>query len=176
MRHQHQTRAGSNRPQPDRHGVSLLAPLGVADARIAVIASTFNAAIVDQLTDGALGALRAQGVTPEQITFVQVPGAWELPQIAERLADAGNHHAIVALGCVIRGETSHYEVIVNESARGLMQVALMYGLPVTNGVLACATESQAQARAGGSAGNKGAEAADAALELLGVVRAVAAGA
>ena len=175
MRQHHQTRAGSPRPNLERHGVRITTTVAVDDARIALIASTFHDVIVDRLTDGALTALIAHGIRAEQITFAHAPGAWELPQLAERIAHGGAHHAIVALGCVIRGETSHYEVIVNESAHGLMHVALMYGLPVANGVLACENEEQALARAGGNAGNQGAEAAEAALQLLGAIRAVTAG-
>jgi 6,7-dimethyl-8-ribityllumazine synthase len=175
MRQHHQTRAGTARANIERHGVGTLVASPDSDVRIAVIAANFNAAIVDKLAEGAIAALVAQGVAASNILYAQVPGAWELPQLAARLAADGRWQAIVALGCVIRGETSHYEVIVNESARGLMQVALTHGLPVCNGVLACATEEQALARAGGSAGNHGAAAAEAALELLGVLRAAARG-
>jgi 6,7-dimethyl-8-ribityllumazine synthase len=172
-RKHHQTRAGAARPNAERHGVAQLQAAEVPDARVAVIASTFNAAIVERLVDGALGVLTGHGIDPANILLLQVPGAWELPQAAQRIAAAGNWQAIVALGCVIRGETSHYEVIVNESARGLMQVALDRGIPVANGVLACHDEEQALARAGGGEGNKGAEAAEAALEMLGILRAAA---
>ncbi|MFN9731867.1 MAG: 6,7-dimethyl-8-ribityllumazine synthase [Pseudomonadota bacterium] len=171
MRQHHQTRAGAARPALDRHGVPLLAGVPPRGARIAVLASTFNGAIVDRLADGALDALREAGMAPADLLFVQVAGAWELPQLAARLAAAGRCDAIVAVGCVIRGDTSHYDVIVNESARGLMQVAIEHRLPVANGVLACEDEEQAWARAGGAGGNKGAEAAAAALALLSVLRA-----
>jgi 6,7-dimethyl-8-ribityllumazine synthase len=173
MRQHHQTRAGAARPNLERHGISVIAAPPVADARIAVIASTFNDSIVERLSDGALGALVAAGIAPRNILFARVPGAWELPQLAARVAATGRWQAIVALGCVIRGETSHYEVIVNESARGLMQVSIAHQLPVANGVLACETEEQALARAGGSEGNKGAEAAEAALAMIGMLRAAA---
>jgi 6,7-dimethyl-8-ribityllumazine synthase len=173
MRQHHQTRAGSARPNLERHGVAVVDGTASAGVRIAVLASTFNGAIVDRLADGALGALRAAGVPAEDILFVQVPGAWELPQLAARIAAAGRWQAIVALGCVIRGETAHFDVIVRESARALMDVSIARGLPVANGVLACEDEDQAWARAGGAEGNKGAEAAQAALDLLGVLRAAA---
>jgi 6,7-dimethyl-8-ribityllumazine synthase len=174
MRQHHQTRAGTARPALERHGVPLLAGPPPAGARIGVLAATFNGAIVDRLADGALAALLGAGVAPTDVTLVQVPGAWELPQFAARLAASGRIEAIVALGCVIRGETSHYDVIVAESARGLMQVSIEHRLPVANGVLACEDEDQAWARAGGSAGNKGAEAAEAALLMLGALRAAGA--
>lgn len=174
MRQHHQTRAGAARPALDRHGVPLLAGVPPHGARIAVLASTFNGAIVDRLADGALDALREAGIAPADLLFVQVSGAWELPQLAARLAAAGRCDAIVAVGCVIRGDTSHYDVIVNESARGLMQVSIEHRLPVANGVLACEDEEQAWARAGGAGGNKGAEAAAAVLALLSVLRAAGA--
>jgi 6,7-dimethyl-8-ribityllumazine synthase len=171
MRQHHQTRAGSNRPNLERHEVAVTEPAVLGEVRIAVLASSFNGAIVERLTDGALGALLAAGIPRDKITYAQVPGAWELPQLAEGLARAGWHHAIVALGCVIRGETSHYDVIVGESARGLMHVALAHAMPVANGVLTCENEEQALARSGGSEGNKGADAAQAALDLLAILRA-----
>jgi 6,7-dimethyl-8-ribityllumazine synthase len=159
--------AGSDQPDVDlaRFGVRDVAPRARDAARIAVIGAQFNHGIVDRLIEGALAALEDHGVAPDSITLVRVPGAWELPQAARAIAHGGRADAIVALGCVIRGETSHYDVIVNESARGLMQVACDSGIPVSNGVLACENEAQALARAGGAEGNKGAEAALAALEM-----------
>lgn len=159
--------AGSGQPDVDlaRFGVRDVAPRARDAARIAVVAARFNHGIVDRLVEGALAALEDHGVAPDSITLVRVPGAWELPQAARAIAQGGRADAIVALGCVVRGETSHYDVIVNESARGLMQVAIETGIPVANGVLACENEAQALARAGGDDGNKGAEAALAALEM-----------
>lgn len=145
---------------PDYQG-----PADVAGLTIAIVAARFNAPVVDRLVDGASAALAGRGVAAERRPVYRVPGAWELPQLAAALAKRGGIDAIAALGCVIRGETSHYEVIVNESARGLMQVSIAAGVPVANGVLAVENQAQAEARAGGSAGNKGAEAALAALEL-----------
>jgi 6,7-dimethyl-8-ribityllumazine synthase len=149
----------------DRFGVRTVEAEPRGPARVAVIAARFNGEIVDRLVEGALVALRAWGVAARSITVVRVPGAWELPIAAAAVARAGRVDAIVALGCVLRGETSHYDVIVNESARGLAEVARSSGLPVTHGVLACDTPQQALARAGGVAGNKGEEAALAALEM-----------
>jgi 6,7-dimethyl-8-ribityllumazine synthase len=139
-------------------------------ARVAVVAARFNEAIVDRLVEGALSTLASAGVADEDVSLVRVPGAWELPVVAARLAKEGQVEAIVALGCVIRGDTSHYEVIVNESARGLMDVARNFAIPVANGVLTCENEAQALARAGGDAGNKGADAALAALEMADLMR------
>jgi 6,7-dimethyl-8-ribityllumazine synthase len=114
---------------------------------------------------GALEHLLAAGLAQSEITLMRVPGAWELPVAARALAQSGRCDAIVALGCVIRGETTHYEVIVNESARGLSEIASATGVPIANGVLTCEDQAQALARAGGADGNKGEEAARAALEM-----------
>lgn len=156
-----------------RSGVQMLDPDLVTDGmRIAIVAARFNAPIVDRLIDGAIRTLVAAGVAADAIVLVRVPGAWELPVVANSLASTVGFDAIIALGCVIRGETAHFEVISNESARGLMQVSLEHSIPLGNGVLACENEQQALDRAGGVHGNKGAEAAQAALETLGVVAAI----
>lgn len=167
MRPNHHTRAGSGRPNLERHGVPVQAAPVPAGLSVVVLAARFNAAVVDRLVDGALEALIAAGLAPGQLRVVHVPGAWELPLAAE-LAVAEGCDAVVALGCVIRGETGHYDVIVEQSARGLMDVGLRHRVPVANGVLACADEDQAWARAGGAHGNKGAEAAQAALAMAGL--------
>jgi 6,7-dimethyl-8-ribityllumazine synthase len=137
----------------------------IAGARYAIVASRWNPRIVDALVDGALRALREHGVDDAAIDEVRVPGAWEIPQAAARLAAAGGHAAIVALGCVVRGDTRHYEHVADGCAQGLMQVAIAHRLPVTNGVLAVERHEDAAARAGGAHGNKGEEAALAALEM-----------
>ena len=134
-------------------------------ARFAVVASRWNAPIVDALIDGAQRALRRSGVTEADVELWRVPGAWEIPVVAARLAARGGFSGIIALGCVVRGETRHYEHIADGCAQGLMRVALQYGLPVLNGVLAVERLSDAEARAGGAIGNKGEEAALAAIEL-----------
>ena len=134
-------------------------------ARYAILASRWNPRITDVLVDGARRALIGNGVREEQIDVVRVPGAWELPAAAASLAQAGRHVALIALGCVVRGETRHYEHVADECARGLMRVALDYRLPVANGVLAVEDHAHAEARAGGSHGNKGEEAALAAMEM-----------
>jgi len=137
------------------------------EGTIAILASRFNGAIVDRLVAGAIAALTARGIDAARIMLVPVPGAWELPVIAARLADSEACAAIIALGCILRGETAHYDVLVNESARGLMDVSVSNCLPIGNGVLACDNLAQAEARAGGEFGNKGEEAALAVLATLG---------
>jgi 6,7-dimethyl-8-ribityllumazine synthase len=103
---------------------------------------------------------------------VLVPGAWELPLACRRLAEAGSHQAVVALGCVIRGATPHFDYVCSEASRGVIQAALDTGVPVSFGLLTCDTLEQALDRAGGAVGNKGADAADAALEMAGLLRAL----
>lgn len=142
-------------------------------ARYAIVASRWNAAIVDALVAGARGALAARGVVDDAIDVIRVPGAWELPVIAARLA-ADRYAAIIALGCVVRGDTRHYEHVADQCAAGLMQVALDTGVPVLNGVLAVEREADAQARAGGAHGNKGQDVALAAIEMAMRMRELAA--
>lgn len=156
-----------------RSGVHLLTPDLEPDlARVAIVAARFHGPIVDQLVQGAISALTSAGVPTSSIVLARVPGAWELPAVAARLAESGSFDAIVALGCIIRGETAHFDVIVKESAHGLMQVSVIHAVAVGNGVLACENEAQALARAGGDLGNKGAEAAQAALETMNVMAAI----
>jgi 6,7-dimethyl-8-ribityllumazine synthase len=141
---------------------SLRSPPG---ARYAVVASRWKGEIVDVLVDGARAAFAAHGVSDDALDVVRVPGAWEIPVVAKRLAAQGRHAVILALGCVVRGETRHYEHVADECARGLMRVALDSGVPVLNGVLAVDDEADAWARAGGARGNKGAEVALSAIEM-----------
>ncbi|MEO7431312.1 MAG: 6,7-dimethyl-8-ribityllumazine synthase [Dokdonella sp.] len=137
----------------------------VADARYAIVASRWNPRIVDALVDGALHALREHGVADTAIAVVRVPGAWEIPATAAKLASGGTYAAILALGCVVRGDTRHYEHVADGCAEGLMRVSLDYRLPVLNGVLAVEMHADADARAGGTHGNKGEDVALAALEM-----------
>ncbi len=137
-----------------------------AGARIAILASRWNARITDTLVAGARKCLADNGVADDAVDVVRLPGAWELPVVAQQLAAAGSHAAIVALGCVIRGDTRHYEHVADLCAEGLMSVQLQTGVPVLNGVLAVERFEDAEARAGGSHGNKGEEAALAALEMV----------
>lgn len=164
MRPNHHTRAGSGRLNLERHGVAIVAPPARGELTVAVLAARFNAAVVDRLVEGALDALRAAGVDAARVRVIPVPGAWELPLAAE-LAVAAGCDAVIALGCVIRGETGHYGLIVDAATRGLMEVSLRHRIPVAHGVLACENEEQAWARAGGVHGNKGVEAAQAALAM-----------
>lgn len=136
-----------------------------AQARYAIVASRWNPRIVEALVAGARQALAEHGVAADVIDVVRVPGAWEIPLAAARLAAAGRHHAILALGCVVRGDTRHYEHVADGCAQGLMRVALDYRIPVLNGVLAVERHADAEARAGGAHGNKGTEVAQAALEM-----------
>ena len=137
----------------------------VAGARFAILASRWNPRITDALVDGARRALLSHGVAEAQLDVIRVPGALELPLAAQALARGGRHVALVALGCVVRGDTRHYEHVADECARGLMDVSLQHALPVANGVLAVEKFADAEARAGGAHGNKGEEAALAALEM-----------
>ena len=135
------------------------------NARYAIIATRWNPRIVDALVEGARAALIEHGVSEDRLDIVRVPGAWELPTVAAMLARSDRYAALIALGCVVRGETRHYEHVADECARGLMRVSLDHGLPIANGVLAVEDHAHAEARAGGAHGNKGEEAALAALEM-----------
>jgi 6,7-dimethyl-8-ribityllumazine synthase len=132
--------------------------------RVAVLVSRFNEIVTRRLLDGAREALAAGGIADSAVDVLWVPGAFELPIAAEQAAASGAYRAIVALGCVIRGETAHFEYVAGEAARGLAQVARDHRIAVGFGVLTTEDEAQALARAGGAAGNKGSEAARAALE------------
>ncbi len=134
-------------------------------ARFAIIASRWNPRITDALVAGARDSLAGNGVGEAAIDVVRVPGAWEIPLAAARIAAAGRHVAILALGCVIRGDTRHYEQVADGCAHGLMRVVLDSGIPVLNGVLAVERIEDAEVRAGGSHGNKGEEVALAAIEM-----------
>jgi 6,7-dimethyl-8-ribityllumazine synthase len=137
-----------------------------SNARFAILASRWNPRIVDALIEGARNAFVAHGVAAEAVDLVRVPGAWELPVAAAKLARDGKHAAILALGCVVRGDTRHYEHVADGCAQGLMRAALDHGVPVLNGVLAVEVHADAEARAGGVHGNKGEEVALAAIEIV----------
>lgn len=134
-------------------------------ARFAIIASRWNPRISDALVAGARKAFADHGVAEAVVDVFRVPGAWEIPVTAARLAAAHTHAAIVALGCVVRGDTRHFEQVADGCSDGLMRVSLDYGLPVANGVLAVDDFADAEKRAGGSHGNKGEEAALVAIEM-----------
>ena len=142
-----------------------------AGKRFAIAATRFNGAIVENLIAGALDTLLRHGVLDKDIVIVRCPGAWELPLVVRQLIDSGKKKpdAIIALGCVIRGETPHFDYVAGENAKGIAMVMMETGIPVLNGVLTCDTTDQALARAGLKAGNKGADAANAALEMCGLL-------
>jgi 6,7-dimethyl-8-ribityllumazine synthase len=144
----------------------------LAEMAVAVVASRYNADVVQRLLDGAVERLVEHGVSRDRITIVFVPGAWELPLACRRLAEAGGHQAGIALGCVVRGDTPHFEYVCREASRGVIQASLDTGLPVSFGLLTTDNLEQAEERAGGSAGNKGAEAADAAVVMAQLMRAL----
>ena len=138
--------------------------------RFAIVASRFNRFIVDSLLEGALDTLRRHGVADDEITVIRVPGAYEMPLVVNRVARSGRYDAIIALGCVIRGSTPHFDYVAGECARGIAQAALAHDLPIGFGVLTTDTIEQAIERAGTKAGNKGAEAALSTLEMASLLR------
>jgi len=144
--------------------------LRVGDLRIALVASRFNEPVVDRLVAGAVDALVARGARRSGLELVRVPGAFDLPPVVRRIAASGRFDAVVALGAVIRGETAHFDYVAGECAAGLARVADETGVPVAFGVLTTENEEQALARSGGSEGNKGADAACAAIELANLLR------
>lgn len=140
-------------------------------ARIAVLQARFNASITDSLREAAVGALTEHGVALEDVHVFAVPGAWELGQVAARVVETARYHAVIALGCVIRGGTPHFDYVAGEAARGLQQVAVSSSIPVIFGVLTTDDVAQAEERSRpGSDDNKGRDAALAALEMIGVYR------
>ncbi|HZE27774.1 MAG TPA: 6,7-dimethyl-8-ribityllumazine synthase [Terriglobales bacterium] len=142
--------------------------LKAAGKRFAIVVSRFNAFITERLLQGALDGLRRTGARNEDIEIMRVPGSFELPSAARMLAERGSYDAIICLGCLLRGETAHYDVIVNECARGIGQSAQETGVPHAFGVLTCDTLEQAIDRAGLKMGNKGLDAALAAVEMAGL--------
>lgn len=138
--------------------------------RLAVVMSRFNEQVTSRLLAGALACLERHGVAREDVDVVSVPGAWELPLAVRLAADRGGYSAIVALGCVIRGETSHFDFVAGPAADGLARVAEETRIPVSLGLLTTEDLGQALARAGGRLGNKGWDAAEAALEMADLAR------
>jgi 6,7-dimethyl-8-ribityllumazine synthase len=133
--------------------------------RVAIAASRFNEAIVGRLVDGAIDGLRRHGVSADAIDVAWAPGAFELPLVAARLAGSGSYDAIITLGAVIRGATSHYDLVAGQCAAGVQRAQLDSGVPIVFGVLTTDTIEQAVERSGTKAGNKGFEAAAAAIEM-----------
>jgi 6,7-dimethyl-8-ribityllumazine synthase len=152
---------------PEGVGVIAGSPNGARRA-VGIVVARFNGEITSRLLDGAIAALESAGVERDRIDVVPVPGAFELPLGAMALARTRQYSCVIAIGCVIRGETPHFDYIAAEAASGLQLAALETGIPVSFGVLTCNNREQAEARAGGAQGNKGAEAARSALEMADV--------
>jgi len=150
--------------------VAVEGDLSAEGMKIALVVARWNAVITDRLLEGALDALLRSGAKRSDIEIVRVPGAWEIPAAARTLANSARFDAIVTLGCLLRGETAHYEAIYNEVARGIGESQQESGIPHSFGVLTCETLEQALNRAGIKAGNKGFEAALAAIEMVSVER------
>jgi len=138
----------------------------VGNTRVAIVVSRFNELVTERLLAGAVDTFRRHGLADDKIIVVHVPGSFEIPLPAKRLAESGQFSAVVCLGAVIQGETSHHEYINHPMASAIMQVSLSSGVPVTFGVLTCHSMDQALDRAGGKAGNKGIEASLAAIEMI----------
>ncbi len=140
------------------------------DARIAIVASRFNEFITSKLISGAEDVLLRHDIDPEKIDLAWVPGAFEIPLVAKKLADSRRYDAVICVGAVIRGSTSHYDYVCSEVSKGIAQVSLNSGIPVLFGVLTTDSIEQAIERAGTKAGNKGADCAMAALEMISLLR------
>ena len=138
--------------------------------RIAIVVATFNEFITSRLLDGARAALARNGVRDDDVTVVSVPGSFELPLVAKKLAESKRHDAVISLGAVIRGETDHYEHVAGEAAKGIANAGLASGVPVIFGVLTTDTLEQAINRAGGKQGNNGYGAGLAAIEMANLIR------
>lgn len=136
----------------------------------AIVVSRFNDLVTRRLLEGAIDTLTRHGVDGDRITVVWVPGSFEIPLVADRLAESGNYAAVCCLGAVIQGETTHHDYINHQVAQGIREVSMNRGIPVTFGVLTCETLQQALDRAGGKAGNKGNEAALAAIEMVNALK------
>jgi 6,7-dimethyl-8-ribityllumazine synthase len=143
---------------------------GARGRRVAIVAARFNDFIVASLLKGALAAWAARGGAPAELAVIRVPGAFELPLAAKKLGASGRYDALVALGCVIRGDTPHFEYVAGECARGLQQASLETGVPIAFGVLTVETVDQALERAATDAGNKGGEAMETALEMASLLK------
>lgn len=140
--------------------------------RVGIVAARFNEFIVNKLVGGAMDALLRHDVREEDIDLAWVPGAFEIPLIAKKLAESGKYDAVICLGAVIRGATSHYDLVCNEAAKGIAHVSLDSGVPVLFGVVTTENIEQAIERAGSKAGNKGYDSAMAAIEMVNLVRAI----
>jgi 6,7-dimethyl-8-ribityllumazine synthase len=149
--------------------------LAAQGLRFAIVVSRFNSLVTQRLLDGALDALRRHGADENAITVVYVPGSFEIPLAAKRLAQSGAFDAVICLGCIIRGDTPHFEYVASEAAKGIAQVALETSVPTIFGVVTADTLEQALERAGAKAGNRGFEAAMTAMEMANLMRQLSAG-
>jgi 6,7-dimethyl-8-ribityllumazine synthase len=138
--------------------------------RFVLVAARFNGFVVDQLAAGAVDALKRHGIPDDRIDIVRVPGSYEIPLVAQRLGNSGKYAAVICLGCVIRGDTDHYDYVAGAAANGIANAALNSGVPVIFGVLTCDTLEQAINRAGAKSGNKGADAAMCAIEMVNLLK------
>ena len=152
------------------HGKEIRAAANAAGLQFAIVVSRFNSFITDRLLAGAVDALEASGADPENIVIVHVPGSFEIPLTAKKLAEGGRTDAVIAVGCVLRGETAHFDYVASEVARGVQLAQLDTGIPVIFCVLTCDTLEQAIDRAGLKGGNKGYEAGQAAIEMANLSR------
>lgn len=150
--------------------IELSGSLDAAQAKVAIVASRFNSFIVERLIEGAVDVLRRVGGSPESITIVRCPGAFELPAVTRRCVTSGKFDAVICLGAVIRGATPHFDYVAAESSKGIASIAAQATIPVIFGVLTTDTIEQAVERAGTKAGNKGADAAMTALEMISLFR------
>ena len=146
--------------------------LVASDLRFGLVVSRWNAFITEKMLEGARDALTRHGAKPGLVTTARVPGTWEIPVVAQAMARSGNYDAIVAIGCLIRGATPHFDYLAGEVTKGLGKIALDNGLPVTYGVITVENLEQAIERAGTKAGNKGAEAAVAAIEMANLMKSI----
>lgn len=144
--------------------------MSAAGMRVCIVASRFNSFIVDQLESGAVDALVRHGATRDHIHVARTPGAYELPLAVQKVADSGRYDAIIAIGAVIRGSTPHFDYVAGECVKGISNVSLKSGIPISFGVLTVDSIEQAIERAGTKAGNKGAEAALSAVEMVNLLR------
>ena len=144
--------------------------LAAPDAKIGIVVSRFNELITERLLEGAISALKRHGGDENQIEIARVPGAFEMPLVAQKMAGSGRFGAVLCLGCVIRGATSHYDYVCGLTASGIMNAGLSSGIPIIFGVLTTDNLEQAFERAGSKAGNKGAEAMVTAIEMIDLLR------
>ena len=140
------------------------------DIRIGIVVARFNEFITNKLLGGAVDTLKRHGVADEAIDVAWVPGSFEIPLIAKKMADSGKYDAVICLGAIIRGSTTHYDLVCNEAAKGVAQVSLSSNIPVMFGIITTENLEQAIDRAGAKAGNKGSECAEGAIEMINLIR------